>query len=150
MLSRTVTRTGNQDHLVFIKGLGTQPRGQEGTLGFSLIPRLCWPPCICTLLSIPEGPLFFFPPADFLLKLTGTNSERPQMEFSDPSIKRLQPLSCDGPACPPVSPFGWKRPQSRSGPCDPRPSTGPGREQVYTAAENVSERAGSGSGSTLQ
>lgn len=105
-LSSTVTSTGNQDHLVFIKGLGTQARGLEGALGFSLISRLFWPPCLCTLLSILEGPLIFFPPGDFLLKFTGTNSERPQMEFSDPSVQRSQPLNCDEPAPPPASPLG--------------------------------------------
>lgn len=115
MLSNTVTRTGNQDHLVFLKVLRTQAGSQEGALGFALIPRLLWPPNIGMLLFLWEGPWFFCSPDDFQLKLLDTNSESPQTEFSDPSVKYSQLLCCDEPALPPASPLGWKHPQSRLG-----------------------------------
>ena len=78
VLCNTITRTGDQDLVVFTKGLGTRARDQEGVLGlelgFCLVPRLPWPLCVCTLLRLLEGPLFFCPPGDFLLKLIGTSS----------------------------------------------------------------------------
>lgn len=81
MLCNTVTRTGDQDLVVFTKGLGTRATDQEGVLvlesGFCLVPRLPWPLCVCTPLHLLEGPLLFCPPGDFLLKLIGTSSGSP-------------------------------------------------------------------------
>lgn len=75
VLCSTVTRTGDQDLVVFTKGLGTRTTDQEGVLGlesgFCLVPRLPWP------LHLLEGPLLFCPPGDFLLKLIGTSSGSP-------------------------------------------------------------------------